>query len=50
MSKSKTVIINFSVPESYKDRMEGYCKNKDLSRSELLRRWIDENIDPVPQQ
>ena len=46
MSKSKTIIITLSIPQAYKDKLDKIRDNKHLSRSELLRRWIDENYEP----
>lgn len=36
--------LNLTLPEKYKKRLKQYAEEKELSISEVLRHWIDENV------
>jgi len=45
MSKSKTINITLSIPPIYKIKFDKIKEKTHLSKSELLRRWIDNSLE-----
>jgi hypothetical protein len=43
-NKAKGERINISLPKDYKDRLVEYAAINHMNPSQVIRKWIDENI------